>query len=142
MWIRRCSSEFNEAYLLALGVQGGGGLVQEQDLGVAYDRPGDGDALLLSARKLRTLRADVGVVFLRQEGRRRLKVLNIEVRGHAHLLGLQQAAMTSPGLSVKTISSSSSNEATSGHVMRPCSPSVSASDLSHSPQALYYCDFP
>lgn len=65
---RRRRSEFNEAYLLALRVQGGGGLVQEQDLGVTYDRPGDGDALLLAAGQLRTLGTDIGVVFLRQDG--------------------------------------------------------------------------
>lgn len=62
-------SEFIGAYLLALGVQGRGGLVQEQDLGVAYDGPGDGDALLLTARQLGALGADVGVVFLRREHR-------------------------------------------------------------------------
>lgn len=58
-------------YLLALRVQCRGGLVQEQDLGVADDRPGDGDALLLTARQLRTLGAHVGVVFLRQGDRTR-----------------------------------------------------------------------
>ena len=52
-------------YLLALRVQGRGGLVQQQDLGVPDDRPGDGDALLLTAGQLGTLRAHVGVVLLR-----------------------------------------------------------------------------
>lgn len=71
---------FNEAYLLALGVQGRGRLVQEQDLGVTYDRSGDGDALLLSARQLRTLGADVCVVFLKREQRRFiLNVLNFPI---------------------------------------------------------------
>lgn len=42
----------DEAYLLALGVQSRGGLIQEQDLGVADDRSGDGDALLLATGQL------------------------------------------------------------------------------------------
>lgn len=72
------ANDDNETNLLALSVQSGGGLVQEQDLGVAYDRSGDGNALLLATRQLRTLGADVCVVFLRQEGRRAaLNVLNI-----------------------------------------------------------------
>lgn len=72
------ANDDNETYLLALSVQSGGGLVQEQDLGVAYDRSGDGNALLLATRQLRTLGADVCVVFLRREGRRAaLNVLNI-----------------------------------------------------------------
>lgn len=41
-----------QVYLLALGVQGRGGLVQQQDLGVTDDRPGDGNALLLATGKL------------------------------------------------------------------------------------------
>lgn len=53
-------------HLLALRVQGGGGLVQQQDLGLPDDRPGDGDALLLAAGQLRALGAHVGVVFLRR----------------------------------------------------------------------------
>lgn len=56
-----------ERHLLALCVQGRGGLVQQQDLGLAYDRPGDGDALFLTTRQLRALGAHVGVIFLRQE---------------------------------------------------------------------------
>lgn len=72
-------SPFNEAYLLALRVQSGGGLVQEQDLGVADDGPGDGNTLLLAARQLRTLGADVRVVFLRQDRTSTLKDLNITV---------------------------------------------------------------
>ena len=35
-----------------LGVQGGGGLVAQQDLGVGGQGPGDGDALLLAAGEL------------------------------------------------------------------------------------------
>lgn len=72
------ANDDNETYLLALSVQSGGGLVQEQDLGVANDRSGDGNALLLATRQLRTLGADVCVVFLRREGRRAaLNVLNV-----------------------------------------------------------------
>lgn len=59
----------DQAYLLALGVQGGGGLIQQQDLGVTDDRPGDGDALFLAAGELWTLGAHVCVVFLRQQER-------------------------------------------------------------------------
>lgn len=54
------------ADLLALGVQGGGGLVEEQDLGVTDDGSGDGNALLLTTGQLRTLAANVGVVFLKE----------------------------------------------------------------------------
>lgn len=42
----------DQAYLLALGVQGRGGLVQQQDLGVTDDRPGDGNALFLATGEL------------------------------------------------------------------------------------------
>lgn len=42
----------DQAYLLALGVQGGGGLIQQQDLGVTDDCPGDGNALFLAAGEL------------------------------------------------------------------------------------------
>lgn len=59
-----CGDAYSEAYLLTLRVQRRGGLIEQQDLGVANDRPGDGDALLLTARQLRTLRAHVGVIFL------------------------------------------------------------------------------
>ena len=62
--IRWSLAALSEAYLLTLRVQRGGGLVKQQDLGIAYDRPGDGDALLLTARQLGTLGAHVGVVFL------------------------------------------------------------------------------
>ena len=44
-------------YLLALGVEGGGGLVEEQYPGVPHQRPGDGHPLLLPARQLRALAA-------------------------------------------------------------------------------------
>ena len=49
---------------LGLCVQGGSGLVQEEDGGVPDERPRDGDPLLLSSRQLRTLRPDLGVVAL------------------------------------------------------------------------------
>lgn len=62
--VRSVGGAGETVYLLALRVQGGGGLVQEQDLGVADDRPGDGDALLLTAGQLGALCAHVGVVFL------------------------------------------------------------------------------
>ena len=42
-------------YLLALGVEGGGGLVEEQYPRVPHQRPGDGHPLLLPARQLRAL---------------------------------------------------------------------------------------
>lgn len=66
--------ELAQVYLLALGVQGRGGLVQQQDLGVTDDRPGNGNALLLAAGKLRTLGAHVGVVFLRQQQQERFQI--------------------------------------------------------------------
>lgn len=59
----------DQAYLLALGVQGRGGLVQQQDLGVTDDCPGDGNALFLASGQLWTLGAHIRVVFLRQKDR-------------------------------------------------------------------------
>lgn len=74
------SSFFNEAHLLALRVQGRSGLIQEEDLGVSDDGPGDGDALLLAAGQLGALGADVCVVFLQQERiLSTLKDLNVTV---------------------------------------------------------------
>jgi len=64
---KQSRTKFPEGYLLALRVQGGGGFIKQQDLWVSDDRPGDGNALLLTTRQLRTLRAHVGVVFLREE---------------------------------------------------------------------------
>lgn len=49
---RNMRERLDQAYLLALGVQGGGGLVQQQDLGVTDDRSGDGDALFLATGEL------------------------------------------------------------------------------------------
>lgn len=60
-------SFMNEAHLLALRVQGRSGLIEEEDLGVSDDGPGDGDALLLSAGQLGALGANVCVIFLRWE---------------------------------------------------------------------------
>lgn len=57
----------DQAYLLALGVQGRGGLVQQQDLGITDDRPGNGNALFLAAGELWTLGTHIRVVFLRQQ---------------------------------------------------------------------------
>ena len=50
---------------LALGVQGRGGFVEEQNLRVSNEGPRDGDALLLSAGQLSAAFADQGVVFLK-----------------------------------------------------------------------------
>lgn len=49
---RDMKEPLDQAYLLALGVQGRGGLIQQQDLGVTDDRPGDGNALFLAAGEL------------------------------------------------------------------------------------------
>ena len=49
---------------LGLRVEGGGGLVQEEDGGVPDERPRDGDPLLLAPGQLRALRPDLGVVAL------------------------------------------------------------------------------
>ena len=53
---------------LRLGVEGGRGLVQEEDGGVPDERPRDGDPLLLAPRQLRALRPDLGVVALCIQG--------------------------------------------------------------------------
>ena len=49
---------------LGLCVEGGGGLVQEEHGRVPDERPRDGDPLLLTARQLRTLCPNLGVVAL------------------------------------------------------------------------------
>ena len=54
-------------YLLALCVQGRGGLVQEEDFGVPHQSTGDGNALLLAPRQLGALAAHVGAVALQEE---------------------------------------------------------------------------
>ena len=53
---------------LGLGVQGGGGFVQDQDAGVLQDGAGDGDALLLAAGELVAALADDRIVAVRQAG--------------------------------------------------------------------------
>mmetsp|Transcript_47370 Transcript_47370/g.88270 ORF Transcript_47370/g.88270 Transcript_47370/m.88270 type:complete len:371 (-) Transcript_47370:394-1506(-) len=62
--------------LLALRVQGAGGLVQEQDLGTVDEGARDGDALLLPARETVPAVTHLGVVSLRQ--------LHDEVMGVRH----------------------------------------------------------
>ena len=62
-----CSVQSILNNLLALRVQGRGGLVQEEDLGVPHQSPGDGDALLLSPAELRAPFPHVGAVALQRE---------------------------------------------------------------------------
>ena len=50
-----------------LCVQRWGGLVQQQDLGVANQGPGDGDSLLLSTAQLDPSLSNQGVKFLQQK---------------------------------------------------------------------------
>ena len=50
-------------HLLTLSVQGRGGFIKEEDLGVPDQRSGDGDALLLPPAQLRPF-TDVGAVAL------------------------------------------------------------------------------
>lgn len=52
------------AYLFTLCVQGRRGLIQQQDLGVPDDRPGNGDALLLSSGQLGALGTHLSFIFL------------------------------------------------------------------------------
>src|ERR1700730_6208157 len=49
---------------LGLGVEGAGGLVEDEDAGVGQDGPGDGDALALAAGELDTALAYDGFVLL------------------------------------------------------------------------------
>ena len=51
-------------HLLALCVQGRGGLVQQQDLGVPHQCPGYGYALLLPSTQLSALCTHIGVIAL------------------------------------------------------------------------------
>ena len=53
-------------YLLTLCVQGRGGLVQEEEFGVANECTSDGNSLLLTARQLRSLTAYISLVALRE----------------------------------------------------------------------------
>ncbi len=50
--------------LLTLRVQGRGGLVQEEDLGVPHQSTGDGNPLLLSSAQLGTLATDICTIAL------------------------------------------------------------------------------
>ena len=52
--------------MLILGVDAGGGLVQEDDGGVLQDGPGDGDPLLLAAGERAAALADDGVIAIGQ----------------------------------------------------------------------------
>mmetsp|Transcript_13789 Transcript_13789/g.27276 ORF Transcript_13789/g.27276 Transcript_13789/m.27276 type:complete len:224 (+) Transcript_13789:1653-2324(+) len=52
--------------LLALAVEGAGGLIQEQHLGVSDDGSGYGDALLLPPAQLRAALPDLGIILVRQ----------------------------------------------------------------------------
>ena len=45
---------------LALGVEGGGGFVEQEDAGIGQNGAGDGDALALAAGQLGAARADDG----------------------------------------------------------------------------------
>ena len=53
--------------LLAVLIKSGGGLVEDEDLGVLDEGAGDGDALLLAARELAALQAAVLVEALVQD---------------------------------------------------------------------------
>ena len=55
-------------YLLALCVQGRGGLVQEEKFGVPYESSGDGDALLLTSGQLSSLTPYICTVALEMKG--------------------------------------------------------------------------
>ena len=54
-------------YLLTLCVQGRGGLVQEEDLGVPHQSTGNGYTLLLTSRQLGSLSTYISVESLQQE---------------------------------------------------------------------------
>ena len=64
---------------LALGVEGRGGLVEDQYLGVAQHGAGDAYALALAAREFRAAVADIGIVAL--------GALHDEVVGVGHACG-------------------------------------------------------
>ena len=53
---------------LGMAVEGGGGLVQDQDGRGLEDGAGDGDALLLAAGEFQAALADFGLVALRERG--------------------------------------------------------------------------
>ena len=67
MVVRPCH-EFVQRRLdepLGLGVERAGGLVEDQDRGVAEDGAGDGESLALAAGEVRAAFADDGVVAVR-----------------------------------------------------------------------------
>ena len=91
---------------LALGVDGRERLVEDQDRGVAQERPGDGDALALAAREAHAALADDGGVALRQfqnevlgvgGARRRAQLVHRGVR-LAHSEVRFDGAMEEPGV--------------------------------------------
>lgn len=62
----RQRKEAAQDLLLRGGVQGGRGLVAQQDGGVLEESAGEGDALLLSAAQLQAPLPDLGVVAVRE----------------------------------------------------------------------------
>ena len=54
-------------YLLTLGVQGRGGFVKEEDLGVTDQSPSNGNSLLLPSTQLGALGSNIGIVALRMQ---------------------------------------------------------------------------
>ena len=60
--------------LFCFVVKGAGGLIQNQNLRIAVKRPGNTDALTLSAGKLNTVIADKSIQLLRQSIERFLQV--------------------------------------------------------------------
>ena len=59
-----------------LRVQCWGGLIQQEDLGVANQGPGNGDSLLLSTAQLGSSLSNQGVKFLQHRKHRRIKQQN------------------------------------------------------------------
>eukprot|EP00967_Tisochrysis_lutea_P002232 scaffold2796_cov31-Tisochrysis_lutea.AAC.1 len=67
-----------------VGSAGRGGLIQQEDVGLANKRPGDGDALLLATRELAATDTHLRVVSVHERFSNEL----VGIRGHGGLLDL------------------------------------------------------
>ena len=91
--VRPCSSSAKERWIsrLGRGVEGGGGLVEDQDRRILEKDTGDGEALLLPARELDAALADQGIEPVRQGGDHRVEPGAARGGGDVRLRGAEPA---------------------------------------------------
>ena len=92
-------------YLLALCVQGRGGFVQQQDLGVPHQGTGDGNPLLLSTAELCTFCSYVSIVALiKRESRYGLSRIKADYRpGTYNCCSTEALYLRSPHMNSKLL---------------------------------------